>query len=359
MAASSTNFDFSHFNEREELALLESSTLTQVELDGLVVLKIIKHCKENLPQLVTGQLLGLDVKTTLQVTDCVPFPKIDENEEEEENENEEESENKGAEYQLEMMRCLREVNVDNNIAGWYTSSYMESFLNKFVIATQYKYQERIKKSVLIVYDPLRTSQGSLSIRAIRLTQPFMELYKTQAFTKESLTKGNISFDDVFEEVPVRIHNSILVNAFLGDLEVQSQTNANSNNVLNCEFDRLDLSTNPFIERNLEFLIDSMDELSTEQTKFRYFQNNLQRQQVQQAAWLQKRRAENAQRKKNGEELLPEEDPSNPIFKQVVEPSRLESMLLTNQINNYCKQVNQFSANSFAKIYLFGELEKGL
>lgn len=25
----------------------------------------------------------------------------------------------GANYQLEMMRCLREVNVDNNTVGWY------------------------------------------------------------------------------------------------------------------------------------------------------------------------------------------------------------------------------------------------
>ena len=25
----------------------------------------------------------------------------------------------GASYQLEMMRCLREINVDNNTVGWY------------------------------------------------------------------------------------------------------------------------------------------------------------------------------------------------------------------------------------------------
>ena len=25
----------------------------------------------------------------------------------------------GADYQLDMMRCLREVNVDNNTVGWY------------------------------------------------------------------------------------------------------------------------------------------------------------------------------------------------------------------------------------------------
>lgn len=31
---------------------------------------------------------------------------------------EEDDEADGANYQLEMMRCLREVNVDNNTVGW-------------------------------------------------------------------------------------------------------------------------------------------------------------------------------------------------------------------------------------------------
>lgn len=49
-----------------------------------------------------------------------------------------------SEYQIEIMKALKEVNVDNNIVGWYSSTYMDSFLNQFTIATQYKYQERIK-----------------------------------------------------------------------------------------------------------------------------------------------------------------------------------------------------------------------
>lgn len=34
-------------------------------------------------------------------------------------EEDDEVEADGANYQLEMMRCLREVNVDNNTVGWY------------------------------------------------------------------------------------------------------------------------------------------------------------------------------------------------------------------------------------------------
>lgn len=48
------------------------------------------------------------------------------------------------------------------------------------------------------------------------------------------------------------------------------------------------------------------------------------------------------RKAAGEEPLPEEDPSNPIFKPLPEPSRLDSFLITNQISNYCNQINGYN-----------------
>lgn len=38
------------------------------------ILKIVKHCKEFSPALVTGQLLGLDVGSVLEITNCFPFP---------------------------------------------------------------------------------------------------------------------------------------------------------------------------------------------------------------------------------------------------------------------------------------------
>jgi len=179
----------------------------------------------------------------------------------------------------------------------------------------------------------------------------MDIYKpNQPFTKESLTKGNISFQDIFEEIPIKIHNSYLVEAFLYELEEKGIAS-------DSYYQRLDLSTNPFLEKNLEFLIECLEDLTQEQGKFQYYQRNLQKQQYQQAQWLQKRKAENIARKKNGEEPLPEEDPTNTIFKPIPEPTRLESLLITNQINNHCKQTNQFAGTSISKVYLLGALNK--
>ena len=52
----------------------EEKTLRQVEIDGHAALKVLKHCQDSAPACVTGQLLGLDVGQTLEVTDCFPFP---------------------------------------------------------------------------------------------------------------------------------------------------------------------------------------------------------------------------------------------------------------------------------------------
>ena len=51
-----------------------AAPIKSVEISGQVILKILQHCNEALPHLVTGQLLGLDVGQTLEVTDCFPFP---------------------------------------------------------------------------------------------------------------------------------------------------------------------------------------------------------------------------------------------------------------------------------------------
>ncbi|KAM5569864.1 eukaryotic translation initiation factor 3 subunit H [Rosa sericea] len=341
MAANTMVRSFLQVAATEEVA----PPLRVVQIEGLVILKIIKHCKEFSPALVTGQLLGLDVGSVLEVTNCFPFPIREEDEE---------IEADGANYQLEMMRCLREVNVDNNTVGWYQSAvcfkhrYQSTLLGSFqtveLIETFMNYQENIRRCVCIIYDPLKSNQGVLALKALKLSDSFMELYRSNNFTGEKLREKNLSWVDIFEEIPIKVSNSALISAFMTELEADTP-------VIQCDYDRLQLSTSPFLERNMEFLIECMDDLSMEQQKFQYYYRNVSRQQAQQQAWLQKRRTENMARKAAGEEPLPEEDPSNPIFKPLPEPSRLDSFLITNQISNYCNQINGVAGQSFSRLYL--------
>jgi len=188
------------------------------------------------------------------------------------------------------------------------------------------------------------------MKALKLQDTFMDLYKSNDFTGEKLREKNLTWVDIFEEIPVKISNSVLVSSIMAELETDSPVSQG-------DYDRLVLSTNPFMEKNLEFLIDCMDDLSMEQQKFQYYYRNLSRQQSQQQAWLQKRRADNMARKAAGEEPLPEEDSSNPLFKPIIEPSRLESYLITNQVANYCDQIKGFSGQSFSKLYLMEAVHK--
>ncbi|KAK4484257.1 hypothetical protein RD792_011483 [Penstemon davidsonii] len=66
---------------------------------------------------------------------------------------------------------------------------------------------------------------------------------------------------------IKVSNSALVSAFMTELE--------------CDYEMLQLSTGPFLERNEEFLIECMDDLSMKQQKFQYYYRNLSRQQAHQ------------------------------------------------------------------------------
>jgi translation initiation factor 3 subunit H len=119
-----------------------------------------------------------------------------------------------------------------------------------------------------------------------------------------------------------------------------------------DVDRLSVSSAPFLEKSLEFLSECMDDLASEQQKVAHYQRFLSKQQAQQAQWLTKRKAENAQRRAQGLEPLPEEeDKENPAKKPLSEPSRLEGFLIANQVNEYCEQIQASASASLKKLTL--------
>ncbi|CAG8622397.1 4526_t:CDS:2, partial [Paraglomus occultum] len=210
--------------------------LQSVQLDGLVVLKIIKHCREFFPNSVTGQLLGLDMAGVLEITNCFPFPGSKPDDENEQLD--------GAHYQAEMMRCLRDINVDHNTVGWYQSTYLGPFVTHKLIETQYNYQQTLNnQSVVIVHDVSRSTHGNISLRAFRLTQAFMEAQKEGKFSSESLIKNKLTFSNILEELPIAIKNSHLVTALLYSLDEVPPVPKNLDSIegpLRPNFDTLEL-----------------------------------------------------------------------------------------------------------------------
>lgn len=321
---------------------VKETVLKTVQLDGQAVLKIMKHCNESLPQLVTGQLLGLDVGQTLEVTDCFPFPSTA-------GDDATDQESAGASYQLDMMRCLREVNVDNNTVGWYQSTILGSYQTVELIETFVNYYENIKKCVCIVYDPQRAARGSPALKAIRLKDTFIAKFKEGKLTLKDMREAALGWKDVFQEIPIKIHNSTLVQALVTELAHDSVANQG-------DYDRLNLGVAPFLEKNLESLLECVDDLVSEQQKVSLYHRNSARMEQQKAIWLQKRKQENAARRAAGEEPLPEEDPV--LHKPIPELSQLDNYLITNQINNFCEQISAASANGLQKLYVAQALQAG-
>ncbi|KAF9316101.1 hypothetical protein BG000_011679 [Podila horticola] len=337
--------------------------IQSVQLDAMVVLKIVKHCRESIPATVTGQLMGLDVNGVLEVTHSFPMPK-----------NQESEDFEGSTYQLQMMRCLREVNVDDNSVGWYQSTNMGNFMNQSLIEHQYEFQQALSKSVLIIHDVSRSAMGNLNLRALRLTPAFMKLYKENKFTTEALTKAKLTFSNIFEELPITIRNSALLNALLYELETPDEsveistshltTYKNTNNaqstgsktVLTPNYDMLDLSMDPYVAKNLEFLMETIDDHTQEQGNYAYWQRSVERENKKKAAYLLNRKTENARRAQAGQAPLANEDVDS-MFKLPAEPSRLDHLLISGQIDNYCKQINEFAGPTLGKLFAVGELQK--
>ena len=147
-----------------------------VQIDGLVIMKLIKHCHEleastSGSGIAQGALLGLVADTRLEITHCFPFPSgTDETVDDED-------------FQLTMMRRLRQVNVDHQHVGWYQSSQFGNFLSSQVcrdvlsnfdlfffsqlLESQFSYQTSIDESVCLIFDTAKTCQGFLSVKAYR------------------------------------------------------------------------------------------------------------------------------------------------------------------------------------------------
>lgn len=88
-------------------------------------------------------------------------------------------------YGNEMIKFLREVNVDANNVGWYTSTSMGNFVNLNTVENQFYYQSQLnERTVAVIYDVSRSSQGSLNLRAYRLSSSFVTAYKEGKFTTE-------------------------------------------------------------------------------------------------------------------------------------------------------------------------------
>ncbi|KAK3688615.1 hypothetical protein B0T22DRAFT_459929 [Podospora appendiculata] len=350
-------------------------SVKSVQVEALVVMKIVKHCSSSFPTTATGSIVGMDTNSLLEITNSFAFPTTEVTHTDSHQNNNNNSSNDASSlasaaprakaniaYQNDMIRHLKEVNVDANNVGWYTSATMGNFINMSFIENQYHYQKDNDKTVALVHDVSRSSQGALSLRAFKLSTDFMAAYKEGKFTTEILTKSKLTFNNILVEIPVIVHNSHLLTSFLHQIpalpetaEIPLPTSLDDirrdpvRASAHPSFDSLDLSIDPFLEKTCDLLLDSIESHYTDLNNHQYYQRQLTREQFKITQWQTKRKAENAARVAAKQQPLPE-DQWQTLFKLPQEPSRLEGMLNARQVEQYSKQVDGFTATITSKMF---------
>jgi translation initiation factor 3 subunit H len=180
----------------------------------------------------------------------------------------------------------------------------------------------------------------------------------------SLLKSGLKYSDILTELPVTIHNSHLVTTFLNQIPrmlasgqmatPSSLSDIESNPVIKNDtlapsFESLSISIDPYLSQTCDNLLDSIETHHVESNNFSYYSRALAREQAKIQQWQQKRKAENAARALSKQPPLPEDEWQR-LFKLPTEPSRLESMLNSRQVEQYARQVDGFVAGTTGKMF---------
>eukprot|EP00921_Rhytidocystis_pertsovi_P005692 GHVQ01009791.1.p1 GENE.GHVQ01009791.1~~GHVQ01009791.1.p1 ORF type:complete len:449 (+),score=88.84 GHVQ01009791.1:405-1751(+) len=331
--------------------------LKVVEVDALVLTKVLRHCRDNYPTPVNGQLLGMDTGDRLEVTNSFPLPQkkdvyaavqkdkltdtgpssgqagqgIDERVEEE-----------FESYQDRMAELMHDVSVDCFTIGWYQTLSFGDLKNKDNIDSLVLYQELVDKAIMLGFDPLLNAMGRMAFKAYRASDEFLAIYHS---AEEDCSKYNrLKGKDILVQVPIVIKNSLLVDAYLQDWTVGDPAQSRA------EFNALEVDQNNYLEKNLNFLFDCLDELGVEQDKLIRYQRERVKQLQLQKQINERRRLENEQRRLRGETLLPMEF-EGPAFRKIDPPSQISALLMSSQAGIQCAEINSISAENLAKLYL--------
>ncbi|KAK1933316.1 hypothetical protein X943_003120 [Babesia divergens] len=325
---------------------------TYVEIDSLALIKALKHCKDNYPVPVNGQLLGLDVGDKLEVTNCFPYPQKRDiysalsREKSITNLTEKELEEKADEefvkYQDKMTDLLHDIHVDCFAIGWYQTLHFGDVQSKEVIDNLVIYQEAVDKAIMLGFDPM-SSTGEISFKAYRASDQLLEVYHSNPGDVKNFS--SLKGMEILVEVPIVIKNSILSECFLSQYVFDSP----SQNV--SVFDILDADHNKHLSHNLEVLSQSLEALSENQEKFIRYQREHTKLIQQHKQLIERRRLENEQGKLKGEPMLPMPELDLSALKKVDKPSQLSTIIMSNECATHTKNVSALCFDNIAKMSL--------
>ena len=274
----------------------------------------------------------------------------------------------GGEYQMEMMKLLRDVNIDSNCVGWYQSMYLGTVATSEVVSYQYNYQmseELSENSIVLAYDAVQSTNGNLVVKAFRLSDEYIK-------AKRNKVNKFMKPDDILEELPIRIKNGGLISAFLRDVSDASEVSTHFNHLssasaLNtCQYTALSMTNSEvYLERQLDLVRLWIDDLVDLQQTFQTHAKYTMKARLDHIRFLNKRVQDNLIRRENGEDELPVT--TAPVLsstgavivdglKPIPEaPPRADILLTLKQLSNYCNQINSHVETNYKNLYMSSQL----
>lgn len=248
------------------------------------------------------------------------------------------------EYKKRMMNVLKDFYVDNCSVGWYFVTDCSPFASVEFLEAQIQLQkeldlENTARSIVLVLDTSKISKTDFS-SAIKAYRVKAEIVKAND-SKTEIGLGSTLFDEI--DIKINHKGPSLIQKYL-------ETLRNEENIDEYRLESLNLANRSILEDSLGRCIEEVERLENENSKWSYYERQVNRQVLQQQQWLIKRKQENKSRAEKGEPLLSEKDPLNPIFKTIPKPSRIEATLAKTQLEVYSKDLNKYIAKVLPRLY---------
>ena len=250
---------------------LEFPPVERVVMESQALLRILKHSKDGAPRSTTGMVLGIQLGTTVEVSNVIP--QVQTNlygttmSEEERDFKDMEAEDKTLEY-------YRKAGWDTTVVGRYVGASHANWL----AFRNLKYLEEQavagETALLIAYDPQRTAMGKLFVRALVPTPAFFEFCAAKAQKQQRVARGDAVEDDataataafdsellakgLIREVPISIYTSTAAKMVLAGLASKPRHVANRTVALTSNAARNELGA--YTERTMHYLVEILDKL---------------------------------------------------------------------------------------------------
>lgn len=357
-----------------------------LKVDSLAVMKIIKHAREvglsGSTSAASGQLLGIDAAGVLNISDAFPLPSGSLNSSTE-GEDRQGSQKSIARYTASILPRLSALGADANIVGFYCSTingqhcatpgFIETLISMQIgpnlntntnskPATSIRSKFTGGKGVALVYDLASATEGTIHLKAYRLSREFVETYKTGKFDSQNLADHRLTVSNFLQEIPLNIQSSALLTAFLATLVAPPKTSEFNSVVSNASWGQANSggtcklvdflpsysplavpsSTNAespvSLTETLLATINSIDTHNTVLSTLSFQIRQLARDRARLESVINKRKAENETRAQQGLAPLP---PSTEEA-ALKEPSRLESMCALSGVDSAAKKLTESS-----------------